>query len=79
MVNVFLAIIFAEFTSSANRIYSSLKVNIADGSIPIRGVLLVIKSLKIDTFLFAITFASFKNPLEIKLRPLSGCFIKVGL
>ena len=61
MVNVFLAIIFAEFTSSANRIYSSLKVNIADGSIPIRGILLVIKSLNIDTFLFAITFASFKN------------------
>ena len=48
MVNVFLAMIFAEFTSSANLIYSSLKVNIAEGSIPIRGVISVINSLKID-------------------------------
>jgi len=62
MVNVFLAMIFAELTSSANLIYSSLKVNIAEGSIPIRGVLSVINSLKIDTFLFANAFASFKNP-----------------
>jgi len=46
---------------------------------PTRGVSSEINSLKIDTFLFAKAFASFKNPLEIKLLPLSGWFIKVGL
>ena len=53
MVNVFLEMLVAEFLSSAKRIYSSLKVKIAEGSIPTRGVSLEINSLKIATFLFA--------------------------
>ena len=62
---MFFAIFSTDVLSSANLIYSSLKVNIAEGSIPINGVLSVIISLKISIFLLQTCFASFKNPLEI--------------
>ena len=61
---VCLAIDLAESLSLASFIYSSLKVNIAEGSIPIHGVSSVIKFLKVETFLFAKSFASFKNPFD---------------
>ena len=64
-VKVFLAICLALALSSAKRIYSSLKVKIAEGSIPIKGVSSVIKVLKILMFSLAIAFASFKNPFDI--------------
>ena len=68
-VNTFLAIFSAELLSSARRIYSSLNVKIAEGSIPIKGVSSVIISLKTATFKLQTTFASFKKPLDIKLLP----------
>ena len=72
-VKIFFAIFSADVLSSAKRIYSSLKVKIAEGSTPISGVLSVIISLKMVTLLLQIAFASFKNPFEIWLLPLSSC------
>ena len=59
------AIFSAEALSSASRIYSSLKVKIADGSIPIKGVSSEMIFLKMAIFLLQTILASFKNPLEI--------------
>ena len=72
MVNTFLANFLALSLSSANRMYSSLKVNIAEGSIPIKGQSAVTKFEKMPTFVFAIAFASSRKPLEIKALPLSS-------
>jgi hypothetical protein len=65
--NVFFAIFSAEDLSSASLKYSSLKVKIADGSIPINGVVSEIKSLKIITFLFANSFACFSIHCNLTL------------
>ena len=58
------AIASAEVLSSANFKYSSLKVKIADGSIPISGVSSETLSLKISTFLLAKSLACFNKPFD---------------
>jgi len=65
IVNVFFAIFLAVSKSSDKRRYSSLKVRIAEGSIPTNGISLLIKSLKSAIFLFAKFLASLRKPFEI--------------
>lgn len=59
----------AETLSSANLRYSSLKLKIAEGSIPINGVSGEITSLKILTLVFAICLACSKRPFDKNARP----------
>ncbi len=66
---MFSAILFADSLSSTSFKYSSLNVNIAEGSIPTNGVMAVILSLNMLMFLVATSLACFSKPLDKKARP----------
>ena len=74
---MFFDIAFAEVLSSANFKYSSLKVKIAEGSIPISGVSSETLSLKIETFLFARSLACSNKPFDKNERPDSALSINL--
>ena len=73
--NALLARTFAasRFSSDARSGYSSLKVSIAEGSMPISGVASLIKGLNKAMFWLAMIFAFRTNPLESQVLPLSPC------
>ena len=72
----FLANSFAasRFSSVARSGYSSLKLRMAEGSIPINGVLSEMIPLSNSILLLAIFWAFLINPLESHALPLSSCF-----
>ena len=54
--------------------YSSLNANIAEGSIPIKGVSSVMISFNKIVFFIAIFFAVLNKPFDKKVLPLTKCF-----